>query len=102
MEPSSLHAARTRGERRTSVRKQLRFITTLLGAAALALAIAAPATSHQASPTGREHCAAAVEMQVEAGLQAGGGPKAGIDGPANCDHFFFGIGAIGNEHSGGD
>lgn len=91
-----------RGEKGASVRKQLRFITTLIVAVALALAIAAPASSHQASPTGREHCAAAVQMQVEAGLVAGGGPKAGIDGPANCDHFFFGIGAIGNEHSGGD
>jgi hypothetical protein len=79
----------------------MRFITTLVVAVALALAIAAPASSHQASQTGLEKCAAAVEMQVEAGLVAGGGPKAGIDGPANCDHFFFVIGAIGNEHSGG-
>ncbi len=83
------------------MRKHMRFITTLVVAVALALAIAAPASSHKASQTGLEQCAAAVEMQVEAGLAAGGGPKEGIDGPANCDHFFFIIGAIGNEHSGG-
>ena len=90
-----------RGEKGATVRKQLRFITTLIVTVAFALAIAAPASSHSASPTGREHCAAAVENQVDAGLMAGGGPKAGIDGPSNCDHFWFAIGAIGNEHSGG-
>ena len=79
----------------------MRLIWALIVAAAMALATAAPATSHNASPTGLEHCNAAVERQVTAGLQAGGGPKAGFDGPLNCDHFFFAIGAIGNENSGG-
>ena len=79
----------------------MRLTLTLVVTAVLVLAMAAPASSHNASPTGLEACAAAVERQVDAGIQAGGGPKAGIDGPLNCDHFFFAIGAIGNENSGG-
>jgi hypothetical protein len=81
--------------------EDMRLTLALVVAALLALAMAAPASSHQASPTGVEHCNAAVEKQVNAGVQAGGGPKAGIDGPLNCDHFFFAIGVIGNENSGG-
>ena len=83
------------------MRKHMRFITTLVVAVALALAIATPASSHKASQTGLEQCVAAIDRQLAAELVAGGGPKEGIDGPANCDHFFFIIGAIGNEHSGG-
>jgi len=79
----------------------MRLTLALVVAAVFMLAIAAPASSHNASPTGLEHCNAAVGAQVDAGIQAGGGPKAGIDGPINCDHFFFAIGAIGNENSGG-
>lgn len=79
----------------------MRLLGTLIVAMAMALAMAAQATSHNPSPTGAEQCSAAVESQVESGLVAGGGPKAEIDGPSNCDHFFFAIGAIGNEHSGG-
>ena len=36
----------------------------------------------------RDACNAAVERQVEAGVQAGGGPKSVDVGPANCDHFW--------------
>ena len=79
----------------------MRLTLALVVAAVFALAMAAPASSHNASQTGLDHCNAAVGTQVDAGIQAGGGPKAGIDGPLNCDHFFFDIGAIGNEHSGG-
>jgi hypothetical protein len=33
-------------------------------------------------------CGAAVTAQIDAGIQAGGGPK-GVDvGPANCDHYW--------------
>jgi hypothetical protein len=36
----------------------------------------------------RDACNAAVDRQIEAEIQAGGGPK-GVDvGPANCDHFW--------------
>ena len=79
----------------------MRLTLAFVIAAVLVLAVAAPAWSHNPSPTGAEQCSAAVDRQLDAGIQAGGGPKAGIDGPLNCDHFFFAIGAIGNENSGG-
>ena len=46
-----------------------------------------------------EACERAVTKQIEAGITAGGGPKAGEPGPANCDHFYQapeGAGTIGN------
>ena len=43
-----------------------------------------------------EACQRAVTRQIEQGITAGGGPKAGEPGPANCDHFFQGTGANGN------
>ena len=33
-------------------------------------------------------CNAAVDHQIDAGIQAGGGPKSVDVGPANCDHFW--------------
>jgi hypothetical protein len=46
-----------------------------------------------------EACDHAVSRQIDAGIQAGGGPKSGDVGPANCDHFWQspdGAGTIGN------
>ena len=41
-----------------------------------------------AQPHALDACNAAVERQVDAGIQAGGGPKSVDVGPANCDHFW--------------
>jgi hypothetical protein len=44
-------------------------------------------------------CGNALDRQIEKGVTAGGGPKAGEPGPLNCDHFFQspeGAAAIGN------
>jgi hypothetical protein len=35
-----------------------------------------------------DNCAANVDKQIANGTSAGGGPKAGEPGPANCDKFF--------------
>ena len=46
-----------------------------------------------------EACGRAVDRQIERGVTAGGGPKAGEPGPLNCDHFYQapeGAGTIGN------
>lgn len=42
-----------------------------------------------------DNCEAAVMTQSDAGVSAGGGPKAGVPAPANCDHYFQTTGAIG-------
>jgi hypothetical protein len=41
-----------------------------------------------AQPQALDACNAAVEGQIAAGVQAGGGPKSVDVGPANCDHFW--------------
>ena len=43
-----------------------------------------------------EACGNALDRQIEKGVSAGGGPKAGEPGPLNCDHFFQATGATGN------
>jgi len=46
-----------------------------------------------------EACGNALDRQIEKGVTAGGGPKAGEPGPLNCDHFFQdpeGADTIGN------
>lgn len=53
------------------------------GASALAFGPGA-----QPGDPARDACIAAVERQIAAGIQAGGGPKAIDLGPANCDHFW--------------
>ena len=42
----------------------------------------------QVGDPARTNCNEAVDRQVGAGVQAGGGPKAVDVGPANCDHFW--------------
>ena len=67
----------------------------------LALALAGGSTSFAAAPPGAgksaaapgqaraaANCSATVGRQVAKGVAAGGGKKAGIPGPANCDHSF--------------
>ena len=66
------------------------------------LVFAAPSFAHKMAPPAVEACANAVEKQFSVGVEAGGGPKTGIgEVPLNCDHFWFRIGAIGHDHSGG-
>ena len=48
-----------------------------------------------------EACSAAVDRQIEAGIQAGGGPKSVDVAPGNCDMFWFRGETIGNVLSGG-
>jgi hypothetical protein len=59
-------------------------------AIALLTATAARAYGPGAQPgdPARDACNAAVDRQIAAGIQAGGGPKSGDTGPANCDHFW--------------
>jgi hypothetical protein len=41
-------------------------------------------------------CGTNIDKQTDGGVAAGGGPKAGIPAPTNCDHFFQDEGIIGN------
>jgi hypothetical protein len=43
-----------------------------------------------------EACGNALDRQIDKGVTAGGGPKAGEPGPLNCDHFFQATDRIGN------
>jgi hypothetical protein len=43
----------------------------------------------------QENCVRTVDRQTAKGVAAGGGPKAGIPAPTNCDHFFQSEGFIG-------
>ncbi|MBA2537381.1 MAG: hypothetical protein H0V20_08135 [Actinobacteria bacterium] len=79
----------------------MRLFRLVMTIAATSLVLASPATAHNPNEQGFVHCGLAVENQIDIEVEAGGGPKAGILAPTNCDHFFFAIGAIGNENSGG-
>ena len=79
----------------------MRLVLLIVLATAVALGSALPALAHNPSEKAVAACIAAVDRQLARGVEAGGGPKEGIPGPSNCDHFFFLIGAIGNENSGG-
>jgi hypothetical protein len=48
------------------------------------------------NPNAVDNCIDVIDRQTEKGIAAGGGPKAGVPAPTNCDHFFQFIGAIGN------
>jgi hypothetical protein len=56
--------------------------------------VAAPAQA--ANDTSVSHCGDTIARQSDNGVTAGGGPKAGIPAPTNCDHFFQLIGVIGS------
>lgn len=67
----------------------------LLPASALAFGPAPP----PGNPDGTaqlEACGNALDKQLDKGVSAGGGPKAGEPGPLNCDHFFQSNGSVGN------
>lgn len=67
----------------------------LLPASALAFGPAPP----PGNPDGTaqlEACGNALDKQLDKGVSAGGGPKAGEPGPLNCDHFFQRNGSVGN------
>jgi hypothetical protein len=48
------------------------------------------------NPNAQDNCSKVIDSQSENGIAAGGGPKADILAPTNCDHFFQDVGAIGN------
>jgi hypothetical protein len=62
--------------------------------------LALPATAGAFGPTENPQavaaCGANIDSQTAAGVTAGGGPKAGVPAPTNCDHFYQAVGAIGN------
>ena len=39
-------------------------------------------------PVAIDNCFANIEKQAAKGVSAGGGPKAGVPAPTNCDKFF--------------
>jgi hypothetical protein len=67
--------------------------------------IALPGTALGFGPSENPHAVAACEKNIDKqtakGVSAGGGPKAGVPAPTNCDHFFQSSGAIGNGLPGG-
>jgi hypothetical protein len=78
-----------------------RCLVTAFAVAALVLPAGAlaygPAPPH-GNPDGTaqlEACGNALDRQLDDGVTAGGGPKAGEPGPLNCDHFFQGTDRIG-------
>ena len=77
---------------------------TVLAVAVGAL-IAWPGAAAAFGPSENPHATAACEAniatQTAAGISAGGGPKAGVPAPTNCDHYYQFIGAIGSGPSGG-
>jgi hypothetical protein len=68
--------------------------------------VALPAAAAGYGPNENPHAVAACEKniakQTANGVSAGGGPKAGIPAPTNCDHFYQGEGLIGNGLPGGN
>ena len=67
--------------------------------------MAMPGTALGFGPSQNPHAVAACEKNIDKqtakGVSAGGGPKAGVPAPTNCDHFYQSIGAIGNGLPGG-
>lgn len=69
----------------------MRTFYAVVVALVVALTGAAPALSYGPNPgAGQsvEACGIAIDRQVGAGIQAGGGPKSVDTGPLNCDHFW--------------
>jgi hypothetical protein len=78
----------------------MRFLATM-GAVAGAVMVGTGAAVGQVPEPALDHCIAAVDWQIAAGIQPGGGPKSIDVAPINCDMFWFRTGVIGNENSGG-
>lgn len=68
-------------------------VATGIGLAAV-LGSAAPALA--TTDKSEQNCINTVERQADRGTTAGGGPKAGIPAPTNCDHYYQGTGLIGS------
>jgi hypothetical protein len=67
------------------------FMAVASAAAVLALGSAPTAAAYggpNPNPKAVENCDDTIMRQTEQGVSAGGGPKAGIPAPTNCDHFF--------------
>ena len=77
-------------------------VTTSLAVVGAGLALSAPASAFKpsdypfdaANPHAVDACHQVVTTQT---ASAGGGPKVDNGAPANCDHFWQAIGAIGSQ-----
>jgi hypothetical protein len=69
-------------------------LTTAGLGVAFVLATALPATAAE-NPSAQK-CENTIARQTENGVSAGGGPKAGIPAPTNCDHYYQEEGLIGS------
>lgn len=74
-------------------------------ALSIGIMLALPGAAAGFGPTENPHAVAACEKNIDKqtakGVSAGGGPKAGVPAPTNCDHFYQSIGSIGNGLPGG-
>jgi hypothetical protein len=61
---------------------------------AVILGTALPASA--TTPQSGQNCENTIDKQTMKGVTAGGGPKAGIPAPTNCDHYYQDIGLIGS------
>jgi hypothetical protein len=61
---------------------------------AVILGTALPASA--STPKSEQNCSNAIDRQYANETTAGGGPKAGIVAPTNCDHFYQEFGIIGS------
>jgi hypothetical protein len=73
-----------------------KLILSIGAAGALMLPAAAVAAGPSENPRAVAACDATIDRQTARGVSAGGGPKAGIPAPTNCDHFFQSEGLIGS------
>ena len=64
--------------------------------ATLAFPVAAVGYGPNENPHAVAACEKNIDKQTAKGVSAGGGPKAGVPAPTNCDHFFQENGSIGN------
>jgi hypothetical protein len=76
-------------------------IVLVIAVAALAWTSTASAEHVTLPPAAVDACEAAIDSQIDRGIQPGGGPKGGDVAPINCDKFWFRGDIIGNELSGG-
>jgi hypothetical protein len=70
------------------VKRLLMFAVVLAVVAASASGALAYGPGAETGDPAIDACNAAVDAQIDAGIQAGGGPKSVDVGPANCDHFW--------------
>lgn len=70
------------------MRRMVALAVALASAAAMTSGALAYGPNAQLGDPALDACNSAVDRQITAGVQAGGGPKAVDVGPANCDHFW--------------